>query len=298
MAKLGRYHEAIANYDEALQGGENPATRLNLALAYYKLGDLRNAVTEFEHVRAEQPDNVQASDLAADCYLRMGDNRRAIEIAGPLSAAHADDLAIQYILGMALIRDHQKEEGQRVIDRVLEHGENAGVNLLEAQMALNEENYTKANRYAEKAMEQAPQLADGYLLSEIAKEGMGDYAAAKAAFRRSLHFDPNGFDANLQLGALLGHDADLAGARVYVGAALRLRPNSAAALYQMGQIDKQAGSLEDAREAFEEAEKEAPNWLEPHVQLASLYYRLKRPQEGKREREAVSRLSAIQNKPQ
>jgi len=296
LAGLGRYREAISNYEAALKSGENPGTRLNLGLAYYKLGDLSQAAAQFDRVRAEQSDNVQANDLATDCYLRMGENRRVIEIAEPLAAAHPEDLSIQYLLGTALIRDHQNDNGQQVIDRILKHGENAGANLLEAERAIADENYSNANSHAEKAIQEAPQLAGAHLLSGIAKEGLGGYAAAKAALRRSLELEPNGFDANLQLGALLARDADLDHARAYVETALRLRPTSAAALYQIGLIDKQTGQLDKAGQAFEQAGKAAPDWLEPHVQLASLYYRLRRPEDGAREREVVSRLSSNQAK--
>lgn len=297
LAKTGRYEEAIVDYREALKGGETVATRLNLALAYYKLGDFRKAVSEFDRVRTEEPGNPQANDLAADCYLRMGDYARVIDIAGPLAAANQADLAVQYILGTALIRDHRNAEGQRVIDRILQHGENAGANLLQAEMAIADENYLKADSYVQKAIQEAPQLPDAYLLAGIAKEGLGDHAAAKEAFRQSLALDPNEFDAHLQLGALLTQDADLDEARVHIEAALRERPSSPAALYRMGLVEKQSGKLEQACDLFEQAEKGAPNWLPPHVQLATLYYRLRRPEDGMRERQAVSRLSESHTTP-
>ena len=36
---------------------------------------------------------------------------------------------------------------------------------------------------------------------------------------------------------------------------------------------------------------EPPTWLEPHVSLATVYYRLKRREDGDREREIVDRLN-------
>ncbi len=291
LARLGRYQEAISNYNDALKGGENPATRLNLALAYYKLGELSRAAQEFEKVRAEQPDNVQANDLAADCYLRLGENQRVIATIGPLAAQHTDDLTLQYLLGTALIRDRQGEKGREVIDRILQHGENAGANLLLAQIALADENYSEADSRTQKALIEDPKLPDAYMLSGIAKEGLGDYGGARAAFKRSLELDPDGFDSNLHLGALMLRESDSDSAQRFTAAALRLRPSSPAALYQMGLIYKETGRLQEALKAFESAEKGAPDWVEPHVQLASLYYRLKRPKDGLRERELVSRLS-------
>jgi hypothetical protein len=40
--------------------------------------------------------------------------------------------------------------------------------------------------------------------------------------------------------------------------------------------------------------KDDPTWLEPHEELASLYYRLHRPADGAKEREIVDKLTADQ----
>jgi len=37
-----------------------------------------------------------------------------------------------------------------------------------------------------------------------------------------------------------------------------------------------------------------PKWLDPHVELAALYYRLNRPQDGAREKLIVDRLASEQ----
>jgi hypothetical protein len=40
--------------------------------------------------------------------------------------------------------------------------------------------------------------------------------------------------------------------------------------------------------------KDDPDWLEPHVELATLYYRLHCPEEGAKERQIVDSLTAKQ----
>ena len=37
-----------------------------------------------------------------------------------------------------------------------------------------------------------------------------------------------------------------------------------------------------------------PEWMDPHVELAALYYRLNRPQDGAREKQIVDRLAEEQ----
>ena len=44
---------------QALRLKPDPQVRLNLALAYYKVADLSNAVVNLKRVRKELPDNIQ-----------------------------------------------------------------------------------------------------------------------------------------------------------------------------------------------------------------------------------------------
>jgi hypothetical protein len=47
---------------------------------------------------------------------------------------------------------------------------------------------------------------------------------------------------------------------------------------------------------LEGLEKSDPNWLDPHIDLAALYYKVHRPQDGQRERDIVKKLQALQQK--
>jgi hypothetical protein len=55
-----------------------------------------------------------------------------------------------------------------------------------------------------------------------------------------------------------------------------------------------SGDYEAAAKELEGVVRDNPNWLEPHVQLTSLYYKLHRPADGAKERAIVDRLTAEQ----
>ena len=74
--------------------------------------------------------------------------------------------------------------------------------------------------------------------------------------------------------------------------ALALRPASLPARYQAGAVALQENRLEDARVELEAVVKEAPKYTEAHVTLATVYYRLKRREDGDRERAIVQKLNA------
>jgi len=62
--------------------------------------------------------------------------------------------------------------------------------------------------------------------------------------------------------------------------------------YQLATLDLQDGRTEEARIQLEKLTKEIPQFVEAHVSLATVYYRLKRKEDGDRERAIVLRLNA------
>ena len=68
------------------------------------------------------------------------------------------------------------------------------------------------------------------------------------------------------------------------------RPGEPAAAYQVGSLRLQLGQTDGAREVLERVVSAAPDFLEAHVSLALVYYRLKRKADGDRERDIVREL--------
>ena len=86
LSHAGLYEEAIVEYKQGA-GTRSRATcpvRLNLALAYYKAAEISQAAAELARVVGQQPSNRQAILLLADCDLRLGENKKVIELLSPL----------------------------------------------------------------------------------------------------------------------------------------------------------------------------------------------------------------------
>ena len=73
--------------------------------------------------------------------------------------------------------------------------------------------------------------------------------------------------------------------------ALGVRPGDPGVRYQMATIYVSRGETERALPLLEAIVKEAPAFLEAHVTLATVYYRLKRREDGDRERAIVDALN-------
>src|SRR4051812_31421730 len=91
LSRAGQYEEAIAEYRKALEiDPQNLPVRVNLALAYYKTAQITAAAGELAKAVKQQPTNTQAVLLLADCDLRLGENKKVIELLAPLERQSPD----------------------------------------------------------------------------------------------------------------------------------------------------------------------------------------------------------------
>jgi tetratricopeptide (TPR) repeat protein len=292
LASTGRYEEAIAEYRMALKGRpREPRIRLNLALALYKAGRISEAAGELSALHAVQPAERQTTLLLADCRLRQGENGKVIDLLTPLEKQDQGDLAIAYLLGTALLRDKQVARGQQIIDRILRDGDSAEARLLLGTAKVNAMEFNAAIEDFGKALELNPHLPDVYAFLGLAHKETGDMAAARADFQKELEQNPNDFESNLNLAVLLKQDQDFEGARKLLDRALRVRTGDPGVLYQLATIDLATGKIDEARVRLEALVKASPEFVEAHISLATVYYRLKRKADGDREKALVQKLS-------
>jgi tetratricopeptide (TPR) repeat protein len=296
LSGLGRYEEAVSQYKIALkQSPSLPAARLDLALAYYKMGRIPDAAIELTRVHREDPANIQAALLLADCHLRMGENQETIRLLQPLAKAHPDDLAVAYMLGTALLGNKQPDEGAAVIDRILRNGDSAQAHLLMGMTKFEAMEYPAAIADLTKAAEIDPGLPDVYSYLGQAQMASGDMEAAREDFEKELTRNSNDFESNVRLAVLMKEDGNYERAHQLLDRALLVRPKDPGALYQVGSTYLVAGDMSRACSVLESVVKQYPDFLEAHVSLAQVYYRLKRKDEGDRERGIVQKLKAEQD---
>jgi Flp pilus assembly protein TadD len=293
LVGLGRFEEALLEYKTALkQSPKLAGARLNLALLYYKMGKIDDAATELEKVHAEEPANHQTVLLLADCYLRMAREDDVISILEPEEQKYPDDMAVAYMLGTALIRQKRVEEGEVLVDRILRNGDSAEAHLMMGSAKMNVQDYAGARDEFAKAVALNPNLPEVHVLYAKALVYTGDSDMSAKEYKTELTVDPYNFDANLQLGSAARQVQDYDKAEKYFLRAQETRPGDPGVRYQLALVAIDQGRLDDARKILEGLVKESPQFTEAHVSLSLVYYRLKRPEDSKRERETVLKLTA------
>lgn len=297
LADEGRFDEAIAQYKVALASiPGNPAIEKNLGLAYFKKGDLQDAKLVLQKAHREAPENPQIAILLGDCEVRLGQASEAAAMLLPLEASNSGNTDFEYVLGSAMVHSGKLRDGVGRLEKVAAATHSADSYYLAGSTLMDLHEFARARTELEAALRLNPKLPRIYALTGMARDMTGDSDAALPAFREAVRRNPNDFEANLYLGAILLKNRDMTQSKVFLTHAILIKPSSSEAVYQMALWEKMSGDYAGAAKHLEALVKANPTWLQPHVELATVYYRLRRPADGARERAIVARLTALQQK--
>lgn len=295
LVHMGDFDGAIAMYRSALPlVSQKNAVLLNLALAYYKKGDFVQAREQFEILHAAQPNDVRIAILLGDTDAHLGRAAAAVTLLEPLETKNARNLDFEYAYGSALIAAGKRRDGVARMEKVATAGHSADAYLLAGATLLDLNEFEAARRDLDAALALNPKLPRLYSLAGTARDKTGDIKAGEVAFREALKQNPEDFDANLYLGTILYKARKMDEAKPYLDTALRLQPNSYVARYEVAMFKSTSGQLEEAVQDLAKLVQDDPDWLEPHEELATLYYKLHRPQDGAKERAVVDKLTSEQ----
>lgn len=294
----GDFATAIAELRQALDDAPKDGTvRTELGLAYYRSGDFAHARSELVQVHDEHPENVDAAVLLAFTYNKMGRAEETIPLLKPLEAANSSNQLLEYALAFAEVQSGNTAEGAAKMEQVARTRKTADVWMIAGRARFALGHFAMASTDAEEAVTLDPKFPGAYTLAGQAHYAVGKRQDAKADFGQALRLEPRDFTANLYLGMLKFDDRDLDDARPLLELALSLEPNHPLTRLEMARLKKMEGDTQGALTLLESLEKSDPEWVDPHIDLAAIYYKLHRPEDGKREREIVQKLQAQQPPP-
>jgi len=301
-ANLGTALAAIGQFDAAIQedatalatAPSNVALRKNLALAYYKKGDMAHAHAEFETVYKARPSDLSCAVLLGYTDIKLGKNAEAAALLAPLEKGHENDTDFEYVLAFAFLQSGNQTAGLPRMEKVARATRSADAYFIAGSARLQRRDFHEARTDLDAAMDLNATFPSLATMAGQARDALGDTEAAKPAFQAALRQDPRDFVANLYLGTMLLKQRDFEGARPLLELALQLIPSAPLARLQMAKLNGMTGKYAEAAATLEDLERTDPKWIDPHIELAPIYYKLHRPEDGQRERDIVQKIEASQ----
>jgi tetratricopeptide (TPR) repeat protein len=297
LSEAGQFDAAIAEDTKALASvPDQTAVRMNLGLAYYKKGDMEDAHAAFSAVHLGRPQDVAAAVLLGYTDIKLGKSSEAAAMLTPLEAGRESNMDLEYVLAYALIDSGEETTGLPRMEKVAQATQSADGYFIAGAARLRRREFHEARTDLDAAINLHGDFPGLFTMAGQARDALGDADAAQPAFEQALKADPRDFTANLYLGTMRLKARDLDSARPMLEVALELQPKSPMARLEMAKLNGMTGKYAEAAATLEELEKADPNWIDPHIELAPIYYKLHRPDDGQRERDIVQQIEARQQK--
>jgi tetratricopeptide (TPR) repeat protein len=296
-ARQEHYKEAVPLYRKALaMNSSMPGLRLNLGLALFKDGELKQAILEFKPLLKSQPlgsDQAQRlTILIGMAHYGLGEYAQAAPYLKQAAARDPQNLPLQLALAHSCLWAKQY---QCVLDTYHEiltlNAESAEADMLAGEALDEMKDTTGAIQQFRAAVKANPKEPDahyglGYLLW-IQKQ----YPEAESEFQAELDNNPNHVQALTYLGDTqmrLNHP-ELA--QPLLENALRLDAGQELAHLDLGIVFADAGRQEDALRELLAAAKLNPEDVNVHWRLGRLYRAMGRTDNAKAEFDKASSIN-------
>lgn len=237
-----RYKDAAAYYQKALVlNPKIPGLRLNLGLAFFKGGEMKQAAPVFAQLlKSSAPNSPEAQRytiLLAMSHYGAQEYAQAVPLLKQAAARDPQNLALRMMLANSCLWSKQY---QCVLDTYHEI------------LALNAES------------------AEADMLAGEASDGMHDRNGAIEQFRAAVKANPNEPNVHFGLGYLLWTQKRLDEAAVEFQAELANDPKHAQSMLYLGDTYLQMNQPEKARPLLEQAVKADPSQWRGHLDLGIL----------------------------
>jgi tetratricopeptide (TPR) repeat protein len=232
--------------------------------------------------------------LLGYCNVKLGRAEEAASMLMPLESANSDNMDFEYVLAYALIDSGREVDGIPRMEKAAAATNSVDAWVIAGSARLHRREFEAARKDLDTAMKLNPDFPGLATMAGQARDAMGDTEGAQPAFEAALRQNPKDFMANLYLGTMRVKKREFDQARPLLDQALQLQPEMPEARFQMAKLNAMTGREAEAAKTLEDLEKADPKWLDPHIELAALYYKLHRPEDGQRERGIVQQLDAKQ----
>ena len=273
----GRYVEAEADYVKLASLEPSIAeVHATLGVIYFQQGKFEQAVAELQRALTLKPGIPRADGLLAMSLSELGRYKEALP-GLERTFRYSVDAPIKRMSGLQLERVYTALQLDRKAVEValeLEHtfGDDAEI-LYNNERIYGNYAYITVQRLAKVA----PKSIWRHQAVAEAQESQGNYVGALAEYHTVLMLDPQRPGIHYRLGRTLlaqwyatQQIAERDAAKKEFTLELEVDPNNSNASYEIGEMDRQSGKLDEARSFFEAAIKAHTDFVEAHIGLANV----------------------------
>jgi tetratricopeptide (TPR) repeat protein len=290
------YKEAIPFYRKALVlDSRMSGIRLNLGLAYFKSGAMKEAVEAFTPLLkiypADSPDHVRVATLIGMAHYSIGEYAAAIPFLRTAANSDPQNIAYRFSLAQSCLSAKQYQCVLDTYQEILKlNAESAAADMLAGQAYDEMKNAAGAIEEFRAAVKADPKWPNahfglGYLLWT-----QNNFDDAAREFQAELANVPNSTQAMTFLADCKIQLGQMKEAQPLVEKAVQLDPDNARAHMDLGIIYQDQDRQADALRELTTAVKLMPQDSNIHWRLARLYQAMGRKEEAKIEFEKTSNL--------
>jgi len=292
-----RYAQAIPLYRKALAlDPRMPALRMNLGLALFKAGELKDAIRIFEGLLRQQPPSSPEAQrlktLIGMSHYGLKQYAAAVPYLKQATQSEPQNLPFRLLLAHSCLWSKQYQCVLDVFREILNlNAESAEADMLAGEALDEMQDHSGAIQQFRAGVKANPKEPNvhfglGYLLW-----AQGQYDGAAREFQAELDNVPNNPQAIAYLAdsqIKLNHPEI---ARPLLERAIRLSPEMELAHLDLGIVEADAGTNDAAVREIKLAIKLAPNDIKAHYRLARLYQAMGRKQDASLEFEKTKTLT-------
>ena len=260
-AQPERFEAAITTYEEAVQANpDDTAARLNLADAYYEIGDYGSADAQLIPLLEANPDNAEALTLRGKVQFAQGDYAQTIE-----TLTRAVEADTRYAEAFNLRGDAYYETGeydQAVADyrsALRADPENAQAYANWAAVNVIQGNRQEAVKNLDLAIEKDPELISAYVNRGSRWSELGEREQAKADWQQAIALPAQTANDYASQGYARSRLNRKGEAVTDYNQALIINPNLARAYVNLAAVSYEQGEKEQALGDLEQALAINPN---------------------------------------
>ena len=280
-AEAGESERASSLFEEALRlAPEESLVKLDYAAACLAATDFRKARLFAESVVDSEPKNATARRLLGQALIRMDEReegKRQLEMAVSLEP----DFANGYALAGAYLKLRDEDSATRIFSEMLRSFGDKPDRHLQFGTAYADAGYQeKAIAELKKAIAENTKLPGAhYLLAAVYLSGRGsgpDYDDATVEFQREIDISPADYNSHLALGVIALSQHNLQEAEGELSRAAALDSQNPDPWIRLGQLYDQAGRATEAEAAWRKAISLTPPTSRNPYEAARVHYFLAR----------------------